>query len=406
MPDSPASYRFAGRHWETGSVANSLALQGVTAPHTGAPLSESLLLGISGGIAVGYFTFHYEGYDPHVALLTRNTFDPLTTLYDRLAIVRDVRQTADAARAEAHLAAVLEEGGVPLVWADSFTLPYNNFPLDQRAWGAMPVVAVGLEGDTVLVADRSAKPFQVAPEVLTQARGRVKQERFRQMELDAPDLDRLPEAVQKGIWQCLSLYTEAPPRGKRENFGLAALQNWAEKITNTRNKQGWSRLFARGTALYSALLGTPWQPGVLQWITTWGAGDGAERGVYADFLDEAVRILRRPALGEAAAAFRASHAAWNELAGALVPAGDSILNEAHALLLRRHALFRDEGDAALEQIRATDTRLAQIRAEAAADFPLSGAEVTALQHELAARVLAIHDLERKAVRLLQAAMVS
>ncbi|MBN1449981.1 MAG: hypothetical protein JW963_03125 [Anaerolineales bacterium] len=47
--------KFNGRHWETGSVHNALALQGVVAPHTGQPFSEALLLGVSGGITFGYF---------------------------------------------------------------------------------------------------------------------------------------------------------------------------------------------------------------------------------------------------------------------------------------------------------------------------------------------------------------
>ena len=53
--------------------------------------------------------------------------------------------------------------------------------------------------------------------------------------------------MQKGIWQCISLYTEAPPRGKKDNFGFAALQYWAKMLTNTRNKQSWERLFAPGS---------------------------------------------------------------------------------------------------------------------------------------------------------------
>src|SRR5215216_7533459 len=82
-----------GRHWETGSIHNALALQGIKAPHTGEPYSEALLLGVSGGIAFGYFTFEYKGYLPHVALLTRNTFNPFSTILERLGIAQDVRQT-------------------------------------------------------------------------------------------------------------------------------------------------------------------------------------------------------------------------------------------------------------------------------------------------------------------------
>jgi hypothetical protein len=81
-------HHFLGRHWETGSVCNHFAYQGVKAPHTGKPYSEAMLLGISGGIVMGYFSFSYEGYDPQARILTRNTFNPLDTLLERLGVVQ------------------------------------------------------------------------------------------------------------------------------------------------------------------------------------------------------------------------------------------------------------------------------------------------------------------------------
>ncbi len=45
---------FGAAHWETGSVRHILN-------YKGAKLSEALLLGITGGICVGYFTFAYKG---------------------------------------------------------------------------------------------------------------------------------------------------------------------------------------------------------------------------------------------------------------------------------------------------------------------------------------------------------
>jgi Butirosin biosynthesis protein H, N-terminal len=83
---------------------------GSKAPHTGAHYSEALRLGISGGITFGYFTFAYKGWLPHVALLTRNTFDPFDTILEWLAPSREVRQTAGAATAERHLCEALEAG--------------------------------------------------------------------------------------------------------------------------------------------------------------------------------------------------------------------------------------------------------------------------------------------------------
>jgi len=37
---------FSGTHWETGSIANALAYRGLTAPHTGQPYSEALLMAV------------------------------------------------------------------------------------------------------------------------------------------------------------------------------------------------------------------------------------------------------------------------------------------------------------------------------------------------------------------------
>ena len=62
--------QFGGTHWETGSIRNVLAHQGV-ADGDGEPLSEALLMGIAGGISVLYFVFEYEGHEPQVFIGTR-----------------------------------------------------------------------------------------------------------------------------------------------------------------------------------------------------------------------------------------------------------------------------------------------------------------------------------------------
>ena len=144
MPILTKYRQFGGRHWETGSVHNVLAYRGVKAPHTGMPLSEALLLGISGGLLMGYFNFAYEGYDPHVAILTRNTFDPLETLLVRLGTVQYVRQTTNAARAVKNLVEALENGEPAIVWADAFLLPYNGLSYDRGMWAANPIVDLRL----------------------------------------------------------------------------------------------------------------------------------------------------------------------------------------------------------------------------------------------------------------------
>ncbi len=405
MSPAPKIKDLPGRHVETGSLANALALRGVKAPHTGQPYSEALLLGISGGIAVGYFIFEYQGHLPHLALLTRNTFDPLETLLDRLALPREVQQTTNAAQGQANLTAALDSGHAPLVWVDMFSLPYNHLRSGPDNYGMFPLTVVGQDGDVFLVADGSRRPFPLTAEELSQARGRVKKDRFRLMTVEPPDPARLPAAVQKGLWQCVNLYTEAPPRGSRNNFGFAALAHWSKMLTNQRHKQCWARVFPPGPRLYQALAGSVHQPGLYAWIMTYyTTGADADRATYADFLDEAAVLLERPALREAGAHFRRSAQAWYALAVAALPDDVPLLRESRELLARRHKLRVDKGPAADADIVQIHARLSELEHQAAADFPLTAAQSAELLAGLARQVDEIAAIEQEAVRALTAAL--
>jgi hypothetical protein len=403
MPILANYHEFAGRHYETGTIRNALAYQGVKAPHTGEPVSEALLLGISGGITVGYFTFEYEGYLPHLALLTRNTFNPMETLLERLAIPQEVYRTDKAQKGEANLIEVLEGGKPAIIWADMFTMPYNDLPHDEMNWGLLPALVYGLQDGVAYLADRSGAALTVPAETLSAARGRVKKNEFRVVTLDTPDWKRLPAAVTQGIWQAVSLFTEAPPKGKRDNFGLAALQHWATMLTNTRNKQSWARYFPPGERMWIAVAGDTVQPGAYRWIRH-ERGNAAERGMYADFLDEAATILQKPALRDAANGFRQSEAAWAALADLILPDDVPVFKETKTLLDRKRTLFIELGGEALSEIQAINARLQGLKQKAAASFPLSEAETVAYRERLSEQVLKIHDLERDAVKCLQDAL--
>jgi len=400
MPILPHYTQFNGRHYETGVIHNALAYQGFKAPHTKQPLSEALLMGISGGAVFGYFTFDYKGYDPHVVLLTRNTFDPLNTLLERLAIPQDWLQTSDARKGERNLIEVLESGRPAIVWADIFSLPYNRLPADKNWWGMLPLLVYGYENGQAHIADRSSQPLTVKAEELAQARARVKDDKFRILALGKPDMSKLPAAVQKGIWQTINLYTEAPPKGARDNFGFAAYRKWAAMLTNTRNKQSWERLFAPGPRMYAALAGGMGQPGTFGWAMT----AVADRVLYADFLDEAAQILKKPQLKTAAEQFRASSGAWRELALASLPDEIPLFKESRELARRKHELFIEHGSAARAEIEQIETRLRDIRAGVSQNFPLTHAEAAALRERLSQQVLRVHNIEVKAIELLQTAM--
>jgi len=392
---------FNGLHWETGTVRNVLAYQGIKAAHTGKPYSEALLMGISGGAAFGYFLFDYQGHDPILSLITRNTFHPLETLFERLGIPQTVLQTTDPHKGEVNLQKILESGRPAIVWADMFSLPYNALQFDENNWGMFPVVVFGSDQERVNIADRSRQALTVSKDDFNKARARVKKNKYRLISLDPPDEHKLVPAVQKGLWQCIRLFTEAPPKGTRNNFGFAAYRHWAKMLTNTRNPQGWARFFPAGSRLYAALAGFNAMTGLYGWARIWGAGQGAERGMYADFLNEAAVILNRPGLNESAGLFRASQASWRTLSEAALPEEFPLLKETRELLQRRHDLFIQQGDTALDEIHRIDINLRDNRRVAAQEFPMSPNEITGLFGRLQQIVLKIHDIEVQAVEAMQ-----
>ena len=401
MPKLTDFAEFEGRHWETGSVRNALAYQ---FSESGKALSEAMLMGISGGAAFGYFVFDYKDTDPHVSLLPRNTFDPLDTLLERLAIPQDVHNTTDPGKGERNLIEVLEGGRPAIVWADAYRLPYNALDSAEMEWAMMPILVFGYENGEVSIADRSGRPLNVSTDDLARARARVKKDKFRVLALGAPDLNKLHGAIQKGIWQCIALYTEAPPKGGRDNFGFAAYEKLAKMLTNTRNKQSWERLLPPGRRMYAALAGSGFQPGAFGWARTFPSNLVDDRRLYADFLEESAPILKRPDLKAVGSHFRASSEAWLQFSDQLLPVEVPLLRETRELLLSKRDLFVSEGNAALEEVRDIDGRLGEIRDAVGADFPMSNEAVVEMRKRLADRVLEISEIERVAIDELQAAM--
>ena len=391
-------HHFNGRHWETGSIQNYYAYRGVKAPHTGQPYSEALLMGVSGGAVMGYFVFAYEGYDPMARILTRNTFDPWDTLLSRLGVAQHIQHTSSPAKGLTNLQETLAEGVPAIVWADMFSLPYNALPLDDGMWGMMPLVVYGHEEDAVWIADRAGVPLTITPDELAAARARVKKDKFRVITLDPPDQGKLATAVTQGIWSCINLFTENPPKGSKNNFGFAAYQHWANVLINPKAKRSWAKEFPPGVKLYAGLTSA------FSDIETFGHEGGADRGKYADFLDEASLILDKPALKPIAQQFRSSKAAWHELGQALLPDAEPLLQETRQLILKGHKLFIEKGNDGLTERVQINGRLDAIKAELATDFPLDEAGVLALQENIRAKILTIHDIEQKAIADLKDAM--
>ncbi len=400
MPTLANYHHFAGRHWETGSIHNYYAYRGIKAPHTDQPYSEALLLGISGGAILGYFSFAYAGYDPHVALLTRNTFDPLNTLLARLGVVQELLQTSNPSKAVSNLLDTLADGLPALVWADMWSLPYNALPYDEGMWGMMPVLVYGYEAvaDQVWIADRANVPLTITTSELAAARRRVKQDKFRILTLDQPDPEKLAAAVTAGIWDCIKLYTEKPPKGSANNFGLKAFQTWADLLTKPKLRMSWAKEFPAGVKMYAGLTSAFSHYGAT------GIHGDADRLLYADFLEEAAAILGKAALRQVAAGFRTSGQAWQALGTILLPDAVAPFGETRRLIERRRHLFTTQGGAALAEIQQIDERLRAIRASMLTDFPLTDAETGAHCKAISTQLLQIRDREQAAIYQLRDSM--
>lgn len=400
MPTLPNYTQFDGCYWDTGAIHNALDYQGVVAPHTGEPYTEALLLGISGGITFGYFTFHYEGYDPQVNLLTPNTFEPMETILDRLAIPREVLQTTNADKARQTLMQTIEDGHVPIIFPDMWLLPYNALPYNEGEWGPMAVVCFGYELDKqeAYLSDRSFRPLTVSTNTLDAARARIKKDKHRLLILEHPNHALLGTAVRQGIQDCVTLMTEKPPRGSDKSFGLKALRHWATMLEKD-TKESWSQAYPNGRPLLSALISS-----YTFMSPAFGKTMQAERDTYAKFLDEAATVLDNTALENVAVRYRIAAKAWDGLLCSLLPEVVPLFKEAKLMIdIKAENLIEKGSDATAEMV-ANQKSLDALKQQAETDFPLSAAEVADLRDEIRRHILLVHDAEAEAVMALKTAI--
>lgn len=395
--------QFGGHHWETGSLRNALAYHGVTAPHTGQPFSEAMLFGLSGGASVAYFLVEVEGLMPHVALGTRYPYEPVGNVIKRLNLPAAVRKTKSQKKAVDTLLSALVVGEAALVWADMFTLSYNGLPPSPFT-AMMPIVvyAYDITGETVSVADRAQVPLTVSSGELAEARALQPSFKNKMISFEFEDastfkVEDLPGAVKEAMRDCVKLYLEEPPRGPASNFGLAALDKWAERITADR-KKGWAQVFSDPVHLYEAL------KEVYTAIEHRGSGGSAARPIYADFLDESADLLDNPALRDAAGLFRTAGERWRDLACATLPDTVEGLRETRDLIDRSRTLFKQHGNQAGPEMQQIAGQMETLNKEVPASFPLDEESRLALLESLHDCIQQTRDAEAAAVDALAEAL--
>jgi Butirosin biosynthesis protein H, N-terminal/Domain of unknown function (DUF4872) len=403
----PAEYELLGGvHPDTHAIAGVLANRGLLAPHTGRPLSEAMVLGVAGGLGAGYILWEFKAHDLRTLVLGfRNSWQYpdrwAVKACRRLGVPAAVHETGSAAKARAELLATVGQGVPAIAWADQQALGYRHLPAWLEGYGGHPVTVYGIDepAGVALVDDRNRAPLTVGLEALAAARARVGSYRHRLLVLDAPaaelDTDGLRAAVRAGLAEQVE-HLGRPS----ESFSLPAFRKWARLLVDTRNAKAWPRVFADRVSLFDACLS------VYENLEPAAGPDGGNlRGLYAEFLDEAAGLLDAPALGDAAAAYRAAAARWRAVADVALPADREPFAEARRLTDRLQAQV-EAGDAARREAAGTAARLWALRDRWRPAFPGDDADVEALLADLAAAVTAACQAEEAALQRLAGALPS
>lgn len=384
-----AKKHVAGRQPESATLRNVLIQRDAC---TSDLCTEEILFGLGGGIGCAYFLFDMHGGHP-VYIGSRIHAKEGDTPYFTLQMTEgwgataDVRHSSSPSAATKSLVKILNDGFTPIVWVEVTKLPYMFLSGNPLAYHQ--VVVYGMEGDDVLVGDLGDSVIRMSMEELTEARNSNYAPKFRTVVIsEATAKPQLRETLSDRIRVTCSQMLEGLGIA---NFGLAALNKWAQMLTNTKNKKGWPNCFPGGPPLHGAM------STVFAQIELRGYGGSAFRGLYADFLDQAAGVLKKSALKKVAEQFRESEASWRAISDAALPDSIPLLKETREALTRRSVLIRKPRTTAIDkELESLRDRLKQLRERSAKELSLSKADTLDLFGAISERVLETEKIERAA----------
>lgn len=384
---------------EASACANAFANRGIADPVSGEPISESLVLGVGGGLGAGYILWQFKatkGTDRRtVTLGFRNQWQYpdrwLVKVCQRLGVAVQVHETRSTAKARDLLDRALDDGLPAIAFVSVADLPYWHLPAEQSGWWGYPITVFGKEGDRYLVDDRNEGRLTIGADDLTAARSRIPSYKNRLVVADpaASELDekQLVAGVRAGLLEQVEHLGE-----KSTSFSLPAFDKWAKMLVDTRNAKSWGTVFADGAGLIEVLTS------IYEQVDDRGLFGGSLRKVYAEFLDRAGPLIGAE-LSDAATAYLVAARRWLDVAAVCrsVPAVDEASRLSKA---RRDAVGR--GDVADgEALRAAKGIVAVL--ESGDD--IGAGEMAAMFSNLADALQAVAGAERDALGKLRDAVI-
>ncbi|WP_345470095.1 DUF4872 domain-containing protein [Glutamicibacter ectropisis] len=332
-----------------------LVQAGVTNPVTGAPLSQALLAGLAGGIGFMVFTFEYEETTT-ATLVTRAHPEPYTqNLLARCGAKINERTTGSAQKAVEYMDAALDAGRAVVVRVAINALPWiDGNEVDEAE--TIDLAVVGDHEDDLLVDDGSGVLNVISPADLAFARAKRKKEKHWQAWVPStrsPKVEVLVantlEAIEETTSRLLGTRElSGIPAHFAKNFGIAGMRTFAERLRDTTTKTGWTRMFAEPARLAG---GMNQLSGFL--TDTRFGGEGALRGLYAEFLDEVSGLPGLSALGEHSADYVKLAQQWDDFAELVDP---------EVTVDERSAMFARMADA-IERIAQAEEKAAAALAD-------------------------------------------
>jgi len=391
-PKAVEGYKTLGGHNpETSALHNLLAAQGIVRPD-GEKYSEALLLGIGGGLDFGYFAFETKTSN-HLVLGTRHRWDDLTAGFlegigKRLKLDLDIKESANDRGASNFLVnTVRTQGRAAICWVDLASLPWHFLSPELKKYVVHAVAVFGLDEDAAvaLVDDRAHGPFLLGVDELGAARSAIIDLKNRILSVnEVVSKPMLSPAILEGI----ALMIEANRNPSNTSFGLQGIEKWAELVASPKDKKGWPTMFAPGAKLVEAAVAG------YNWLELMSGG-GALRPLYAQFLEEAAVLAKKPKLAKVAEQYRGLGVLWSDFANALLPEEVSRFKYLREALNKKHKAI-GMGAASMSDAEKATKEVASTR-KTAGDKPFTDAEAKAYYAGLRAKLKVLFEAETKAL---------
>lgn len=386
--------QFGGRQADTGVLKNVFAYSGIENPITQEAFTESMILGLCGGLGFMYAVFEYEGWPPMLTITLRsrtmsNLF--IERVFKRAGVEAEFHETGSEGKAQKALDQALEEQQAPICVVDLACLSYYGFPSFMAGASPHNVAVVGFDDTHYWLDDRAVSPSKIERGAFVKARARYRKGKNRLITVKPGSVD-LQQSLREALEETVLAMRDGDvgvPKSFRVNCGLSGLRKFSKLLTDIRDKKSWAKVFSEGSRAYAGL----WR--VYECVQHEYTSLAAGRLCYADFLDQAAAFTGL-ALKPAADHVRESAKHWQALVDIIEGCDDESVQRAIEISHQRARLLDQQGSGSEAEMKA----LWDERKTLGEASQLSQETMRALCARLAAEVDQIAESEAQAVALM------